>query len=187
MSILNKDLQCLPVEITITCRNLLPWPAKPCAIWPLLAFSISSHAVTHLPTPSPTFLTPESTEAQWCCQTDCLRISASPFASSSVSAFSPHDWLLPPVTPPKSIPASLLTLQALLCAYHLADCTVMNAVFPLIEMELKWDVGSLSTVSPFVALSLACRPCSVHVCGVREWSQGKLREDRGLVWLLILE
>lgn len=61
-----------------------------------------------------------------------------------------------------------------MCAYHLADGTVMNAVFPLIGMDLKWDVGSLSTVSPFVALSLACRPCSVHVCGV-----SRARVNRG--------
>lgn len=136
MSILNKDLQCLPVEITVTCRNLLPWPTKPCAICPLLAFSVSSHAVTHFPTPPPTFLTPESTEAQWCCQSvleslhvhlPLLQYLPSPHMTGS----------FPPLTPPKSIPGSLLTLQALLCAYHLADCTVMNTVFPLIEMDLK--------------------------------------------------
>lgn len=151
-------------------------------MWPLLAFSVSSHSVTHFPPPH---LPPSLHQSQQKRSgTVRLTVLESLHVHLPLLQYLPSPHMagsFPPLTPPKSIPGSLLTLQALLCAYHLADCTVMNAVFPLIEMDLKWDVGSLSTVSPFVARSLACRPCSVHACGVSEWSQGKLREDRGLV------
>lgn len=144
------------VEIKIKCRNILPWPTGPCAIWPLPAFSVASLVA---PPTCPSVLL-SSAERPWCCQTDFVLGSLHfhfPLLNLSlllVCLDPPHLSLCSSCTgyPPNS--------PAFLCPYPLADSVIMLSVSQFIE---RGDLGSFLTLSPFLALCLAPGKCSVHI------------------------
>lgn len=102
-----------------------------------------------------------------------LRICAFPFPPR-ISPFSSHASIL--IFPCKAIPGFFLIPQASLAPHHLADPAVMLSLSQLVETG---DLGSYLTASPFVALRLAPKRCSVHNFLISKWSLDNYVEDRG--------